>query len=466
MYVRGLENSMAFRNFNTEALTRMPKPKNSTSFDSIRVKFNNVKEWPSPLVNSRTVPFVQSYLEVIKNCIDEIKTEYFWIFPSFMHCKEIDFSYVPEQFEKEQIHTWYTTHPMGGLNKEGHVLLIPTKQFKEQIKDLKFLRDYKDINYHAHKDLWNPPVTRVPFPLRDPIDSYNKTEKQFYKWMVNKDLPKDKTKLPNFYPSFWEDEKLYTFGKTKDIMLVPCKDKIEQFYDFDRTVHIEYEYDVTPMDIIFISYDEPGAEQRYNKLKERFPRAQWCKGVKGQTQAYWAAAGMSKTDYFFAVFPKIDIVDTFNFDFQPDRLKNPCHYIFDCHNTVIDLTYGHDGVILYNTRLVIETLDPGLDFTLSKSHTSVPVLSAKHTMEETPLLAWRTAFRETLKLKAQSVVKPTVETNFRLKKWCTLGKGKNAEWVYKGAMDAIEFTKSRTGKDLKLSYDFDWLTKYFEEKYK
>ncbi len=457
---------MVFRNFNTKAIATMPKPKNRSSFDSIRVKFDNVKEWPSPLVNSRTVPFVKSYLEVIKNCIDEIQTEYFWIFPSFMHCKEIDFSFVPEQFEKDQIHSWYTIHPKGGLNKEGHVLLIPTKQFKEQMNGLKFLRDYKDINYHPHKELWNPPITKVPFPLRNPVETYNETAPHFYKWMINMNLPTAGITLPNFYPSFWEEEKLYTFGETKDIMLVPHKDKIEQFYDFDLVVHKDYEYPVRPMDIIFISYDEPGAEQRFNKLKEKFPRAKWCKGVKGQTQAYWAAAVMSETDYFFAVFPKIDIVDSFQFDFQPDRMKNPCHYIFNCHNTVIDLTYGHDGVILFNTRLVIETVAPGLDFTLSKPHTVVPILSAMHTMEETPLLAWRTAFRETLKLKAQSVVKPTVETNYRLKKWLTKGVGKNAEWVHKGANDAIEFTKTKSGKDLKLSYDFDWLTKYFEEKYK
>ena len=61
------------------------------------------------------------------------------------------------------------------------------------------------------------------------------------------------------------------------------------------------------------------------------------------------------------------------------------------------------------------------------------------------------------------VQKLTVEGRHRLKKWCTLGKGKNAGWVHKGATDAIAFVES--GQDLKLSYDFDWIKKYFEEKY-
>ena len=95
------------------------------------------------------------------------------------------------------------------------------------------------------------------------------------------------------------------------------------------------------MDIIFISYDEPSAEKRYKELKKRFPRVKWAKNIIGQTLAYMAAASMSETDYFFAVFPKLEIVDSFNFDIQPDRLKNPCHYIFHCKNPVNGLEYGH-----------------------------------------------------------------------------------------------------------------------------
>ena len=43
---------------------------------------------------------------------------------------------------------------------------------------------------------------------------------------------------------------------------------------------------------------------------------------------------MSDTDYFFAVFPTIELEDSFDFTFQPDRLKNACHYIFHAKNPV------------------------------------------------------------------------------------------------------------------------------------
>jgi len=427
-------------------------------FDSVQVRFKHTKHWPSPFANTREVPFVESYLTVLKSVIADINTEYFWFFANFMDLKTVDLDYIPEQHEKEQIHVWYNTHPLGGTNKEGNIFLIPTEAFKKQIDSLKYLRDFRDINYHAHSNLFQNFIPKTAFKLKDPYLAYNINQPDYYKWLHNKDL--DPKNIPNFFPSFWEDVKLYTWGKTKDIMLVPHKENLSQFYDIDRIVHYNLDYDVKPMDIVFISYDEPGAEVRYNKLKERFPRAKWSKGVTGQTFAYMSAAMMSSTDYFFAVFPKIDIVDDFKFDFQPDRLKHPCHYIFNCYNEVIDCTYGHDGVILYNKQLVMQTTKPGLDFTLSQPVQTVNILSAVNTLDETPLLAWRTAFREVIKLKLQ---KPTVESNYRLKKWLAIGKGKNAEWVNKGALDGVEFVEQ--GNDPYLSYDFEWIKKYFKERH-
>jgi len=432
-------------------------------FESIQVRFRNTTHWKSPFANTREVPFVDSYLAVLRSVIDDINTEYFWFFANFMDLKTVDTDYIPEQHERDQIHVWYNTHPLGGTNKEGNVFLIPTKALRNQIKDLKFLRDFKDINYHAHDNLFQNWIPKVSFDLQDPYEAFYSSEPNYYKWLHNKDL--DQKMVPNFFPSFWEDVKIYTWGKTKDIMLVPHKDKMEQFYDVDRIVDYELDYDVKPMDIVFISYDEPSAERRFNELKTKYPRAKWCKGVMGQTLAYVTAATMSTTDYFFAVFPKLEIVDTFKFDFQPDRMKNPCHYIFNCKNPVNGLEYGHGAVLLYNKKLVLQTTNPGLDFTLSAPHDWVPILSAINHYNETPWLAWRTAFREVLKLCHN---KPTVENRYRLNKWTTVGEGKNGEWSLKGAKDAQEYyqTHHRDHKKLMLSYDFLWLKEFYESKYK
>ena len=431
------------------------------AFDSIQVRFKDAEFFTSPLANTRVIPFVDSYFEMLKSVVDDINTEYFWFFSGFINMKTMDMDYLPEQHERDQIHVWYNTHPKGGTNKEGNVMLIPTKKFKEQMYDIRYLRDFKDINYHAHKNLYQSIITKIAFATSDPITPY-KENKKYYTWLFNKEL--DLKLVPNFFPSFWEDVKLYSWGKTKDIMLVPNQDNVEQLYDIKRSVHYELEYTVKPMDIVFISYDEPSAEKRYKKLKEKFPRAKWIKGQPTQTLAYLAAAMSSDTDYFFAVFPKSELAPGFDFTFQPDRLRNPCHYIFDCHIPVIDLRYGWGGVILYNKKLVFKTPKPGLDFTMSQAHHSVPILSAISNCNETPLLAYRSSFREVIKLLQ---MKLTVESKYRLKKWSTLGNGDNAEWIYRGAVDGKKHYEQYKDDYTKLmySYDFEWIRDQFRSLY-
>ena len=427
-------------------------------FDSVQVRFKDTKHWPSPFANTREVPFVKDYLTVLKSVIDDIKTEYFWFFSNFMDLKTIDLDYIPEQHESKQIHVWYNTHPLGGTNKEGNVLLIPTAEFKKQCNNLKYLRDFKDINYHAHQNLFQNWVTKVSFELKNPLESYNNSGPNYYKWLHNKDI--DPKQLPNFFPSFWDDVKLYTWGETKDIMLVPHKDGIKNFYDFDRIVDFDMQYEIKPMDIVFMSYDEPNADDNWEKLKAKYPRAKRVHGVSPRTFAYMTAANMSETDYFFAVFPTIDIDESFDFTFQPDRLKEPCHYIFHCKNPVTGLEYGHRAVILYNKWLCLTTVNHGLDYTLSQPHTVVPKLCGTTNFNTTPEISWRVAFREVIKLCA---MKPTVESRHRLKKWCELGTGQYALLVQRGALDAVAYYEQNKDDHnaLMLSYELDWLKERF-----
>jgi len=429
-----------------------------TGFDSIQVRFKYTPHIESPFANTRMVPFIGSYFDILKSVVADIKTEYFWFFSNFVDVQDIDLDFIPEQHERDQIHVWYTTHPQGGLNKEGNVMLIPTMEFKKQMHSIRFLRDFKDINYHEHETLFQRPITKTIFKLKDPVDAYKK-QKTLYTWMINKDLEDEL--VPDFYPSFWEDEKIYTWGETKDIMLVPGDKDINQFYDIDRQVHFNLDYARRPMDIVFLSYDEPSAEKYWKALKDAYPRAKRIQGVKGRTQAYHAAAAMSETAYFFAVFPTIDLDPTFDFTFQPDRLREACHYIFHAKNPVNGLSYGHRAVILYNKHLCLATIHPSLDFTLSQPHTVIPQVCGTSHFNLTPEISWRVAFREVLKL---CEMKPTVESRFRLKKWCELGVGNYADLVQKGALDAVEYYKEVNGDKnaLQLSYELDWLKEKFK----
>jgi hypothetical protein len=188
----------------------------------------------------------------------------------------------------------------------------------------------------------------------------------------------------------------------------------------------------------------------------------WVRGVNGRTAAYQAAARASTTPWFFAVFAKLEVV-SFDWSWMPDMFQEPKHYIFNSHNPVNGLEYGHQGMIAYNKQLVLENNDPGIDFTLSQPHESVPILSGIAHYNQSEWMTWRTAFREVIKLKYFMGNQPTLETSHRLANWCTVAEGNFAEWSIRGAQDAVLYYNQVGGdyEKLKLSFEWAWLQERF-----
>jgi hypothetical protein len=151
---------------------------------------------------------------------------------------------------------------------------------------------------------------------------------------------------------------------------------------------------------------------------------------------------------------------------MPDYFQEPKHYIFNSRNIVNGLEYGHQGVIAYNKRLVLENNTPGIDFTLSQPHESVPILSGIAHYNQSPWMTWRTAFREVVKLKHFMATQPTLETEHRLRVWCdenSLKFVEFAEWSVRGALDAVAYYVEVRGdyEKLKLSFEWAWLEQRF-----
>jgi hypothetical protein len=115
-------------------------------------------------------------------------------------------------------------------------------------------------------------------------------------------------------------------------------------------------------------------------------------------------------------------------------------------------------MIAYNKQLVLNNPGVGLDFTLDSAHEVVPILSGSAEYAHTPWMAWRTAFREVLKLKGNA----DIESQYRLNRWCVNGEGANAQWSSLGAQDAMEYYDAVGGDfdELRKSYDWAWLASY------
>jgi hypothetical protein len=154
------------------------------------------------------------------------------------------------------------------------------------------------------------------------------------------------------------------------------------------------------------------------------------------------------------------------FTWQPDYWQGPKHYIFNARNPLNGLEYGHQGIICYNKNLVLANNTPGIDFTLSQPHESVPILSGTAHFNQSAWMTWRTAFREVVKLKHFDATEPTLETAHRLNTWLTVANGEFAEDCLAGARDAVEYYNSVSGdyEKLKLSFEWAWLNDYYQRK--
>lgn len=221
-----------------------------------------------------------------------------------------------------------------------------------------------------------------------------------------------------------------------------------------------------PYDIVFISYNEPNADDNFKKLQQRFPRAKRIHGVKGIHQAHIKAAELSDTDMFFVVDGDAIVEDDFHFDYEVPVYDRDCVHVWRSRNPINDLEYGYGGVKLLPRQLTLDMDVDAPDMTTSiskkfKIQTQVSNVSEFNIDE---LSTWRSAFRECAKLASKTIRgQIDKETNQRLEIWTTIGSDrKYGNYAIAGARAGRKFGNI-DGVDLKLINDFTWLEQRFKE---
>jgi hypothetical protein len=216
-------------------------------------------------------------------------------------------------------------------------------------------------------------------------------------------------------------------------------------------------------DIIFISYQEPNADENFAKLKARFPRAQRVHGVKGIHQAHIAAAKKSFTKMFWVVDGDAEIVDTFNFDYVADAWSQECVHVWRSINPVNGLEYGYGGVKLLPKALTakMDITKPDMTTSISPLFKAIEEVSNVTKFNTDPFNSWKSAFRECVKLASKVIDRQDDnETTIRLSRWCTVGSDLDA---IAGAVAGKEYgTQHKDNVDaLKKINNFDWLQEQF-----
>ncbi len=222
-------------------------------------------------------------------------------------------------------------------------------------------------------------------------------------------------------------------------------------------------------DIIFLSYDEPYADENFNKLKSRFPRAERLHHVKGILAAHMQAARMAaynKSGMFYVVDADAIIESDFNFDFLPDDFEQESVHVWHSRNPVNGLEYGYGGVKLFPTQKLLEYTGSPIDFTTSVSSLRVMETVSNITkFDVDPFLTWRGAFRECTKLASNIIPnQDNTETEERLRIWCTVGGNTEfGEFAIMGANEGAAYGRENINqpKQLGLINDYSWLEERF-----
>jgi hypothetical protein len=407
---------------------------------------------------TKTVRYFDNYLDTLRRLARSIpeEHEFVWICSSVCDYSDFDFSWHPEQWQATMLHVFASDG-----EKFGDTFFMHVPTFLYRSERLQLL-DWYDLNFVGVS------APRRPIPvIHHSFDTHVEAVKTI-KW--NGPLAVFTTESVEHTPPIplWREKTktIVPLGLGASQIIVPktavpyIKTQLYDYPHIDRTQrHLHNEQ---PLDIVFIDNGEAMAEYNWLQLPQvSIPNLiHRSSGVTGRVAAYHAAARTSTTPWFFAVFAKLEVDENFDWSWQPDRMQEPKHYIFHARNPVNGLVYGHQAMIAYNKKLVLENTGTGLDFTLDSAHEVVPIVSGTARYTASPWMAWRTAFRECIKLRASL---PNVENEYRLGQWIKENDIEDfAQWSHIGAEDAVEYYESVGGdlSELKKSYDWAWLATY------
>ena len=388
-----------------------------------------------------------NFFNFIKRCCNKTVADYFWVTASVCDYKDFDFTWHPDIGEEKYIHAWTTQD-----NKYGYTFFIPKKEYERQLSTLQKLEWFEHIKYHYEVPTHELPVHT--FSLKNGVADKIKrhTFTHHYEWFVEEGIDFD---TQQFQPSRWDDICIETFGQNCNAVLVPREAKsfiIDQMYDYPHIIKKPTQMLQPKFDMILLGYKEPDLLDSFEKIKKIYPHVKLVSGIEGNVNAYIECARQSETEYFWTIFAKSTLNDNFKFDYHPDCMERPHHYIFKCYNPMIDYAYGHMGIILYHKQMVLDATTWGPDFTCSFPVKLIDEVSNTANYFKTPFLTYRTAFRESVKLASNCIEGSDHEqNNLILNKWL---KSKD-EWTKKGSHDAVQHVSN--GGDLMQVFDWDYI---------
>jgi hypothetical protein len=309
----------------------------------------------------------------------------------------------------------------------------------------------------------------------DSIISFQQETKTSMFWVLNTDLKltADLTYLVPDYDKEYVHQWIASNTDHSRLNLIPKKYPISKkeanTLFFINKKEMEDKIFEEVYDIIFISYNEPNADENWLNLLNRFSRAKRIHGIKGIHNAHKKAAIISTTSMFWVIDGDSQILDNFNLDYIVDPWDKDSVFVWKSKNPVNDLVYGYGGVKLLPKKLTLQldisTVD--MSTSISKKFNPMDGISNLTIFNTDPFNTWKSAFRECVKMSSK-VIDGQIEdeTEKRLDVWCTIGFDKPyGEYSIKGAVMGKEFGLKYYDNKSMLSKinDWEWLKSEFSK---
>jgi hypothetical protein len=410
----------------------------------------------------------EEYLHALKNST----TEMFWMSSRNISATIPDLYFTHDnEFDRKTNHNFLHC----GDKRNGVFLCSKHRPLTQKEIEHRFLVNAKEWNIVA-----SGPVKYDHFYIdsyAEYLEAFEKSNTEMF-WAIPTTINLDPNFKFDFY--FTHDNQydrrinhVFLNGRYHDgVILCSKRLKISQREWQFKFIAGKKEYDIVasmpkPYDIVFISYQEPNADENYQRLLQRFPNCKRVHGVKGIHQAHIEAAKLCSTPMLWIVDGDAEIVDDFVFDYQVPAWQYNHVLVWRSKNPINGLVYGYGGVKLFPRELTInmDISKPDMTTSISDKFVAVKEISNVTGFNTGEFETWRSAFRECCKLASRVIDRQKDdETERRLKIWCSIGRDKPfGEFAIAGARAGMAY--GNTNKDnveaLKKINDFDWLKEQF-----
>ena len=413
------------------------------------------------------------YDKIVVNTYEEfcelqktVSTDFFYVIPSDVDV-DWDFDYQIPYYERDNIHVF-----KNGEYYDGVFLIHKENLLAQREFDYRFFRNKKEIDILASAP---KPYDKIYVDNYDDLIMQLSTVKSNFVWIIPNDVDIDWNF--DYHIPYYERDNIHVFknGKFHDGVFLIHKDKPLAQREFDYRFFVnKKEIDITVStpklyDIVFISYNEPNADDNYTMLTQRFPRAKRIHGVKGIHQVHIEAARLCDTYMFWVVDGDAHVLDDFTFEHQVPKWQRDQVFVWRSRNPINDLEYGYGGIKLFPVKetLNMDITKTDMTTSISSKFNAMRSVSNITSFNTDEFSTWKSAFRECCKL-ASKTIRGQVdnETDERLEQWCETGQDAlYGKYAIQGACAGRAFGyDNRNSPDiLNLINDFDWLYEQFSK---